>query len=975
MAAAFTGTKARRVGSCAVFWLAVGSGGMAFGCEAATEILPPPDAGPLVPITEESSTPSTPCALGQLSCGDVCVDPLTSAAHCGSCGNACPIGSVCESGVCSVSCALGQQLCGGICTTVISDPANCGACGTACPAGQFCDNGACSATCSGVLCNGPTGAVCVNVTSNPSHCGACSLACAAGQSCVDARCTLVCPSDRLACGGSCVVVASDPANCGACGVACPAGTPCINGACGCPTGLVLCGGACVDILNSPAHCGACGASCGTGLCISGQCQCSAGEANCNNVCANLTTDPSNCGACGNVCPPGTLCSAGVCSSGCAAGTVACGTSCVDTATDRLNCGSCGNVCAAGQVCTASTCTCPAAGTFCGGQCVDVLTNGLHCGQCDVACSGGQTCTGGQCVCPAGQESCNGACMVFTDNPLNCGACGVACVSTQTCVGTQCQCPSGQQLCSEQCVDTLTSNENCGACGQPCVGGQTCSAGQCQCAAGLQLCGELCVDTQSSNVHCGACDQACAEGSACEAGQCTGEVGDGEDGCSGQAHSITLTKLAMYQAVEVPLMEDGTAIATSSRGADIAQGHPAVLRAFVELASGWQSREVSVRLHLTAAAQEETLFIKKTFTTNSSQSSLETTAQVEVPAESVQADTRYWVEIVECTGVTGTIAAPRFPGTGDQALEARATGPLKMAFVPVQVGSLLPDTSSTALAVYTDYLFAMYPATSIETSVTSTITTSSPVNWSTLLDQIRSKRASDAPADDIYYFGLLKPAATLREYCQNGCTAGISYVVDTSRSAADFRAGCGLAYADETSASTMAHELGHAHGREHAPCGVSPFDGNYPYSGGLIGSWGYDARSATLQDPSDVTDIMSYCNPQWASDYTFQGFLERIALLNGATSASVLAPSAAAQTWRVLLVEGENRRWGNPIEKPMVPAGAAMPARVVDSLGNPVSDITVYRVPVSLPGHATVLVPEPQPGWFAVEVDGGPALTF
>lgn len=206
-------------------------------------------------------------------------------------------------------------------------------------------------------------------------------------------------------------------------------------------------------------------------------------------------------------------------------------------------------------------------------------------------------------------------------------------------------------------------------------------------------------------------------------------------------------------------------------------------------------------------------------------------------------------------------------------------------------------------------------------------------------------------------------------------AGIGYVVDTSRSAAGFRAACGLAFADETSAATLAHELGHNHGREHAPCGVSPSDPNYPYSGGLIGVWGYDSRSGSLQDPSRCADIMSYCDPQWVSDYTYQAFLERIALLNGATSASVITPVGAAQLFRVMLVDDMGPRWGIPMAKPSLPTGTATEARVVDAAGNPIGDVTVYRVPVSLPGHATVLVPEPEPGWFAIEVDGLPALEF
>ncbi|WP_157969082.1 M66 family metalloprotease [Thermus sediminis] len=80
---------------------------------------------------------------------------------------------------------------------------------------------------------------------------------------------------------------------------------------------------------------------------------------------------------------------------------------------------------------------------------------------------------------------------------------------------------------------------------------------------------------------------------------------------------------------------------------------------------------------------------------------------------------------------------------------------------------------------------------------------------------------------------------------------------------------------------MAHELGHNFGREHSPCGFPPgdpsVDPNYPYPNGRIGTWGYDLESKTLRNPNGHYDLMSYCSPQWVSDYTYEGaqsFLEQ-----------------------------------------------------------------------------------------------------
>jgi hypothetical protein len=83
----------------------------------------------------------------------------------------------------------------------------------------------------------------------------------------------------------------------------------------------------------------------------------------------------------------------------------------------------------------------------------------------------------------------------------------------------------------------------------------------------------------------------------------------------------------------------------------------------------------------------------------------------------------------------------------------------------------------------------------------------------------------------------------------------------------------------TAPEVLAHELGHNFGRFHSPCGTSGIDANYPYVGGLIGSFGFDARTGTLRDPT-TPDIMGYCLPRWISDYTFLGILHHRAQATG-----------------------------------------------------------------------------------------------
>jgi hypothetical protein len=220
---------------------------------------------------------------------------------------------------------------------------------------------------------------------------------------------------------------------------------------------------------------------------------------------------------------------------------------------------------------------------------------------------------------------------------------------------------------------------------------------------------------------------------------------------------------------------------------------------------------------------------------------------------------------------------------------------------------------------------------------------------------------------------VRPTETFGEYCNGGCTAGIGYVAGAS--SGSYRVAAGIGFADQSSASTMAHELGHNHGRNHAPCGgnISGVDGNYPHAGGLTGVWGYDARRRVLLDPGRTTDIMGYCNNKWVSDYTYRALTDRVATLNGALNEIVT--SARIGRWRVLLLEASGPRWGIPFAEPDAAFGEPESVEILDASGNPIAGTTGYRTLVADAAAATVLVPEPLAGWYAARVSGFRALPF
>lgn len=152
------------------------------------------------------------------------------------------------------------------------------------------------------------------------------------------------------------------------------------------------------------------------------------------------------------------------------------------------------------------------------------------------------------------------------------------------------------------------------------------------------------------------------------------------------------------------------------------------------------------------------------------------------------------------------------------------------------------------------------------------------------------------APDLHYFGLVCAGSAIDDACGTSGTGGTSFVNNDEA--------WGM-LGDPPSAigATMAHELGHNFGRDHAPsdrdssghviwqdvngdsrqdCGnPDDEDGGYPRyrdSAGQslmrasIGEYGYDG--VDIQDPHLRYDFMSYCQPEWISPYTYRGLWQR-----------------------------------------------------------------------------------------------------
>lgn len=96
---------------------------------------------------------------------------------------------------------------------------------------------------------------------------------------------------------------------------------------------------------------------------------------------------------------------------------------------------------------------------------------------------------------------------------------------------------------------------------------------------------------------------------------------------------------------------------------------------------------------------------------------------------------------------------------------------------------------------------------------------------------------------------------------------------------------------------MAHELGHNMNLLHAPCGrPRQLDPGFREIDGSIGAWGYDFRDGRgLVDPF-TSDLMSYCDPHWISDYGFTTALDHRLQSEGSAAAAFASPSQSLLLW-------------------------------------------------------------------------------
>jgi hypothetical protein len=98
-------------------------------------------------LDDPSACPATKTLCGEKREQPSCVDPKTSAEHCGECGQRCDANETCHDGECRCSELPGTLECEGVCVDTLSSREHCGECGRVCP--ELCIRGTCATSIEG----------------------------------------------------------------------------------------------------------------------------------------------------------------------------------------------------------------------------------------------------------------------------------------------------------------------------------------------------------------------------------------------------------------------------------------------------------------------------------------------------------------------------------------------------------------------------------------------------------------------------------------------------------------------------------------------------------------------------------------------------------------------------------------------------------------------------------------------------------
>ena len=331
--------------------------------------------------------------------------------------------------------------------------------------------------------------------------------------------------------------------------------------------------------------------------------------------------------------------------------------------------------------------------------------------------------------------------------------------------------------------------------------------------------------------------------------------------------VYLPLIAKPLALEISKMTVTQAVQTDSNGVVLVANRPAFARVYVERLEGG-TPTVTVKLTVKVGNSVRTRTKTKTIDATPNNGSLSSTVNFDIPAS--------WL-----TGNALISAEIEGANTVSKSFTVRTVPDLQIKIVPIDYrhtdGILYNGRQEDRVSVF---VYRTFPIDTVQISYHSDyffegdLLDFTGADWIDLLEQITVlKMSENAPTEQVYLAQVPIENGGASWFSRG--IAGIGWIDEGSE---DARIAVSLNFGrfdpGDLTGEIAAHEIGHNLGRRHAPCGgATGIDPAFPYSGARIGQYGYDIVRKELKTASGFRDLMSYCEPQWVSDYTYKALLD------------------------------------------------------------------------------------------------------
>jgi hypothetical protein len=262
----------------------------------------------------------------------------------------------------------------------------------------------------------------------------------------------------------------------------------------------------------------------------------------------------------------------------------------------------------------------------------------------------------------------------------------------------------------------------------------------------------------------------------------------------------------------------------------------------------------------------------------------------IPAELTDAGT-VWLRMGKISRTTGT-PLPSLARLVVRTVTFRQAVPLRMRLVRLRytMGSppVTHEPSATDVALIESWLRRAYPISRLElTTTTATAAPAPPFGAAQINAQLIALRAVDVSTGTdarTHYYGMVADSG----FFMRGLAAGIPQTPQPGTVASGPTGPSTFGWDSDGSYGDWygGHELGHTVGRFHAEfCGAAG-GAPYPFPNGQLSDADEAFAGVDVGDPAlglpmrimggvDSHDVMSYCDDQWLSSFTYAGVYDRL----------------------------------------------------------------------------------------------------